>query len=138
MSLSCNPQNILAWLTGTWVAERRARLHSLSWADWARRRIAFREAGMHELPCAEWSAELAILDAAHYLDPPLMPLPSMVLTRRARVALLEERHAHGEQLWNAQDLLPSKPAWLKVTVAVGHLDNGEDREDETLTAAHTG
>ncbi len=131
---SCNPQATLTRLIDAWTAERRAGLHMLSWTAWAARKISFREAGDHELSRAEWAAELAILDTAHYLDPPLRPLPSVVLTRRARVALLEERHARGEQLWHPLDLLPGKAQWLEVTVAIGHLDNGEDRDDETLTA----
>lgn len=95
------------------------------------------EAGEHDLSIERWAELLASLDPADYLDPAGKPVPSHVLTRRARCAVLEERHARGEQLWSPNDVLPNKEQ-MAVAVVVGHGDNGEDRDDETLTTTRAG
>lgn len=139
VSPPCNPYaDVIAALTAEWRAGREAGVHSLAWSDWAAWRIAELDAGEHGLSLSNWAAQLLVLDPAEYLGPATPPTPSRVLTRRARVAVLEERYARGEQLWSENDMLPNREQ-MAVAVVIGHVEgNGEDRDDETLTAARTG
>jgi len=60
----------------------------------------------HGLPVDKWAALLAEVWPDEYAERPRAETPVMVLSREARVAILETRQAAGEALWHPGDLMP--------------------------------
>ncbi len=90
----------------------------------------------HTLSAVEWAALLALLDPDHHAEPAALPLPALVLTRAARVAIYSERQACGEQLWCDRDLWRAQATDDRIQAgpAAEHEPNGAPVVSQRLSA----
>lgn len=107
----------------------------------ARRLLEGLEAdGGHGLTAAQWGALLLALDPHEHAEPRALPLPSLVLTRQARVEVYRERAASGQRLYHQGDLWRTQPTddSLQAGVQAEHEANGAPAVEQRLASRRGG